>query len=130
MIRDPLADFVTRIRNASSAHNTLVVIPHSKFKLALAEKLEKEGYIGAVSKKGKKINKQIELVLKYEEDIPRIEGIERISRLSKRIYFKAHNVRPVKFGHGTMILTTPKGILTDREARKEKVGGEPILKIW
>jgi small subunit ribosomal protein S8 len=92
--------------------------------------LEREGYVIGATKKGKKTKKYLEVGLKYENKSPRITGVERVSRLSQRLYYKVKNIHSVKYGHGATILTTPKGIMTDREARKNNVGGEPLFKIW
>ena len=93
--------------------------------------LEKEGFLKSVSKKGKKVVKSIEADLVYETDgAPKVRGVDRVSKLSKRVYQKAKELRPVKQGTGMLVLTTPKGIMTGFQARKEKVGGEILFKIW
>ncbi len=113
------------------AGHATVTVPYSEMKSAILEVLEKEGYVEGLSKKGKKVNKFIEIGLLYEEDkSPKITGVERVSKQSKRIYQKAKSIRPVRSHFGTLVLTTPKGILTDKEARTQKVGGEALFKIW
>jgi small subunit ribosomal protein S8 len=127
---DGISDLIVRIKNASDARKESVTIPHSKMKAAILEVLEREGYVKGISKKGKKIHKSIEVGLVYDEYGPRVKGVERVSKLSKRIYGGAKDLKPVKQGHGVLVITTPKGIMTDAEARKAKVGGELLFKIW
>ena len=130
MVTDPIADMIVRIKNAGDARKASVAVPYSKMKLAIAELLHKEGYVKSVSKKGKKIAKSIELELVYEEGRPRVQGFERVSKLSKRVYAKARDIRPVKSGYGLLVLTTPKGIVSDKEAKEANMGGEALFKIW
>lgn len=127
---DPIADFLTRIRNASIVGKDVVAVPHSRIKEDIANLLVKEGYVKSVAKKGKKITKSLEITLAYDEFGPKVKGIERISKLSKRIYQGMRDLRPIKQGQGIAVLTTSKGVITDAEARKQKVGGETLFKIW
>ncbi|MEO8637539.1 MAG: 30S ribosomal protein S8 [Candidatus Taylorbacteria bacterium] len=127
---DPIANFITQIKNAGEAGKETVVLPYSKFKNAITDVLEKEGFIKAQAKKGKKINKSIEITLLYEGKTPKIRGVERVSMPSKRIYYGASELHSVKSGLGRLILSTSRGILSERQARKEKVGGEALFKIW
>ncbi len=130
-MNDPIADMITRIKNAGAIGKASVVVPYSKFKLAIAEVLAKEGFIKSVSKKGKKINKFIELELIYEDgNTPRIRGAERISKFSKRVYSKAKDIKPVRSGYGIAVISTPEGILTDKEVKEKNAGGEVLFKIW
>jgi small subunit ribosomal protein S8 len=130
MVRDPISDFIIQLKNGSTAGKESVTVSFSKLKFAIAIVLEREGYVIGATKKGKKTKKYLEVGLKYENKSPRITGVERVSRLSQRLYYKVKNIHSVKYGHGATILTTPKGIMTDREARKNNVGGEPLFKIW
>ena len=127
---DPIADMIVRIKNASDSRKESVVFPHSKLKLAILDVLMKNGFVKSFGKKGKKIAKFIEVVLVYENGKPKINGVERVSKTSKRIYQKSKDVRKVKSGMGKLILSTPKGIMTDREAKEANVGGEALFKIW
>lgn len=129
-MKDTIADMIIRIKNAGMAEKPSVLISYSKMKFAITELLKREGYIKDYSKKGKKVTKFIEIGLLYEDGKPKIQGIERISKFSRRIYQKAKKLRPVRQGFGTLVLTTPKGILSDKEAKKENVGGEALFKIW
>ena len=91
--------------------------------------LEKQGYVKSATKKGKK-TKIIEIELLYQNDLPRIQNVKRVSKPSRRIYKKSTEIRQVKNGYGSLILTTPKGIKTGIEARKEHLGGEALFEIW
>jgi len=133
MVNDPIADMLMRIKNAGEAGNVVTRIPHSDMKLRIANILQREGYIvGATKKAGKKeVQKIIEVTLSYDAPKqPRIRGIVRVSRPSRRVYAGSTKLIPVNQGHGITILSTPKGLMTDKEARKEHVGGEVICKVW
>jgi small subunit ribosomal protein S8 len=127
---DPLSDMIVRIKNASDSKKESVVFPYSKLKLAILDILQKEGYIKSFGKKGKKVVKFIEVVLSYDGKDPKINGVKRVSKASKRIYFGSKEVRKVKNGLGSLILSTPKGIMTDKMAREAKLGGEALFEIW
>ncbi len=127
---DSIADLIVRIKNGSDAEKETITVSYSKMKASILEVLEKEGFVKSVAKRGKKIHKSIEVGLVYDEYGPRVKGVERVSHLSKRVYGGAKDLRSVKQGHGVLVLTTPNGILTDSEARKQKVGGELLFKIW
>ena len=131
MNNDPVADLVTRLRNAGVVGKATVSMPFSNFKMAIAEKLKDAGYVRAVEKKGKKVRKTLAVVLKYDEKgKSAIQGVKRISKPGRRIYKSVLEIMPIRFGHGALLLTTPKGIMTDKEARKEKIGGEALFEIW
>jgi small subunit ribosomal protein S8 len=128
---DPLADMLTRIRNAGKAKLNSVDIPGSQMKAALANVMKEEGFIR--NYKFIKDNKQgiIRIYLKYgRNESHAIYGIERISKPSRRVYIKNKEVKPVLNGIGISVLSTSKGIMTDKQARQENVGGELICKIW
>jgi small subunit ribosomal protein S8 len=127
---DPIANMIVMIKNASRAGNELVAFPYSKIKFEIAETLLRSGYIKHVSKKSKKGSELIEVGLLYTNDVPRIGDVLRVSKVSRRTYIGVSDLKPFKNGRGAFVLSTPKGILTDREAKKEHVGGEVILSIW
>lgn len=129
-MHDPIADMIIRLKNAQDVGKTSIVFPYSKLKLAVAEILQKTGYIKSNLKKGKKIAKSIEVELVYENNEPKIHGVKRVSKFSQRIYKGAKEIFPVKQGKGIAIVSTPQGILTDREARKANAGGEVLFEIW
>ena len=131
MVSDPVGDFIVRLTNAGAVKHAVVSIPFSNFKLAIAEKLKEAGYISNVEKKGKKIRKTLDVVLKYTpEGLPRIAGVKRISKPGRRMYKAAHEITRVKYGKGSLVLSTPQGIKTDKEARKDNVRGEALFEIW
>ncbi|MEK7575282.1 MAG: 30S ribosomal protein S8 [Patescibacteria group bacterium] len=127
---DSIGDMIIRIKNAAASKKESVVFPRSKKTMAIAQVLERTGFIELFPKKGKKIHKTIEAKLTYVAGAPRFKGAKRISSISKRVYQKIKNVVPVKSGFGNLILSTPKGVLTEKEARKENVGGEALFQIW
>jgi small subunit ribosomal protein S8 len=130
-MNDPIADMLTRIRNAGKAKFNSVDIPGSKLKTELAKVLKSEGFIK--NYKFIKDSKQgiLRIYLKYDENqLNVIYGIERVSRLSRRVYVKGKDVKPVLNGMGISILSTSKGIMTDQKARQENVGGEILCKVW
>ena|SRR3989338_7289897 len=127
---DLISDLVTRIRNGSKARLGQVTLANSKFSSAVLSALARAGYIEFIPKKNGKIGREIEVKLRYEGNKPGIKGVKRISLPSKRVYYKIKNVKPTKSGFGTLILSTPSGVLTDREAREKNVGGEALFKIW
>ena len=129
---DPIADMLTRIRNANTAKHDTVDVPASKMKIAIAEILLKEGYIKAYEiVEGGSFN-QIHITLKYGADKNEkiISGIKRISKPGLRVYADVENMPKVLGGLGIAIVSTNKGILTDKEARKENVGGEVLAFVW
>lgn len=127
---DTIGDFIIRLKNAGAVGHKTVSLPHSKLREAIATKLESVGYLSSVEVKGKDVKKTLEVGLKYEAGKHAISDVKRISKPGRRLYAKVEEIYPVKFGKGYLILSTPKGILTDREAREAKVGGEQLFKIW
>lgn len=131
MVIDPIADLIVRLKNAGAIRKASVSVPHSAFKHAIAEKLRDVGYIKTVEKKGKKARKILDVTLRYDDKGSHIiHGVKRISKPGRRVYKSVLEIVPVKYGHGALILSTPKGIKTDKEARKEKIGGEALFEIW
>lgn len=132
MQTDPIADMLTRIRNAAAIANATVDVPASKFKLALAQLLVREGYLGSVESTSNEAGHAVlRIGLKYG---PRrtsiINEITRVSRPGRRAYAKAKQVPVVRGGLGIAVLSTPQGLLVDREARRKNVGGEVICEVW
>jgi small subunit ribosomal protein S8 len=125
---DPIADMLTRIRNAQSVDKTAVTMPSSKLKVAIAQVLKDEGYIDGFAIKGGE-NAELEIALKYYAGRPVIERIERVSRPGLRIYKGRHNIPQVMNGLGVAIVTTPQGVMTDRKARAAGVGGEVLCYV-
>jgi len=128
---DIISDMLTIIRNAQAVKKETAVIPYSKFKMSIMEILVKEGVVKDAAKRGRKNRRIISASLKYDENgSPAITHIKRISKPSKRVYLPTNQIYFIKRRGGFRILTTPKGVLTDKDARKQKVGGEVICEIW
>ena len=129
---DPIADMLTRIRNANTAKHDTVDIPASKMKLAIADILLKEGYIKAVDVIEEGNFKTIKVTLKYgaNKNEKILTGLKRISKPGLRVYASKDELPRVLGGLGTAIISTNKGVLTDKEARKENVGGEVLAFVW
>ncbi|MEK7106781.1 MAG: 30S ribosomal protein S8 [Patescibacteria group bacterium] len=131
MTSDTIGDFIIRLKNAGAIKKETISVPFSALKLAVAEKLRDAGYVKSIDKKGKKVKKTLDVVLKYDsEGVHIIHGVKRISKPGRRMYRSVYEIMPVRYGHGALILSTPKGILTGKEARKENVGGEALFEIW
>lgn len=132
MVNDPIADMLVRLKNAGEAGKSVVDVPFSGLKLRIANILLEEGFVASVVKNAKKgKGGTIEIGVLFDETKrPRLSGLIRVSRPSRRMYSKSKEIRPVQQGHGIMILSTPKGVMTDAKARKENVGGEVLCKIW
>jgi small subunit ribosomal protein S8 len=130
MYSDTIADMLTRIRNAGSVQHSVVSMPGSKLKVAIADALKREGYIRdySVEEDGHRRNLRIEL--KYLDKEHVITGIERVSRPSLRKYTGYSDIPRILGGLGIVILSTPEGIITGQEARERKVGGEILCKVW
>lgn len=126
---DPIANMLIAIKNAGLVKKATVTVPHSKMKEAIASLLKEEGYIKTYKAEGD-AKKTLEIVLEYKGATPRVTDVKRISKSSKRVYAGVKDIAPVKYGHGLRVLTTPKGIMTDKLARKEMVGGEVLFTIW
>jgi len=126
---DPIADMLTIIRNGYAVRKKTVSVPYSKLKYEILKILKSEGFIEEVKKRGKR-QKRIVVRLRYENDRPAIRGIKRISKLSRRIYLKKDQLYSPKSGYGVLIVSTPKGLLTSKQARKMNTGGEAICEVW
>lgn len=127
---DPIADMLNIIRNAQMAGKAEVFVPFSGIKFNIAQILEKNKFIDRSEKKGKKTAKLINIALKYDNKVPVISGLKRISKPGQRIYLSFNEIKPVRGGYGIAIISTSKGLMTNKEARKQKLGGEIICEIW
>ena len=127
---DQIANMMNMIKNGSRAEHEFIVVPYSKIKESIAECLVKEGFLKSVSKKTKKGFPTLELGLVYVDGAAKVTGVERVSKSSRRVYKGVKEIKPTRNGFGLTVLTTPKGILTDKEARKAMVGGEVLFKLW
>jgi small subunit ribosomal protein S8 len=128
---DPVADFLTRLRNASKAHHDSLSVPYSKLKGTIADILKAEGYISDYKVEDGSVGKQLSVTLKYSEDRKSsIAGIKRVSKPGLRVYAKSDELPKVLGGLGIAILSTSSGLLTDRQAAKKGVGGEVLAYVW
>jgi small subunit ribosomal protein S8 len=128
---DPVADFLTRLRNANSAFHEEINLPYSKLKANIAEILKAEGYIAAIKITDAEVGKNLNIELKYGPNRERsISGIKRVSKPGLRVYAKSTEIPRVLGGLGIAILSTSSGLLTDRQATKKGVGGEVIAYVW
>lgn len=118
------------MKNGSLAGKASVFLPYSNLKHAIGECLKKEGYVREVSKKVKKDQPVLEIELMYEKAQPKITEVERLSKQSKRVYFGMKDIHKVRNGSGLLVLSTPKGILSGKDARREQVGGEALFRLW
>ena len=127
MVTDPISDLLIRLTNASRVGHSSVSLPYSQMKHSIAQILRQEGYVGDVGKNAHSLT----IELRYTQGgRPQIQGIKRISKPSRRMYLGVRDMRPVKRGHGVLVLSTPQGILTGKEAKAKRVGGEALFEIW
>ena len=129
-MNDTIGDFIIRIKNAGAVKKESILVPFSKMKLAIAEVLSAKGYVGLVSKKTKNNFKYLEVTLLYKDGAPVVTGVRRISKPSRRLYESAKNIKRFRRGYGMSVFSTPKGIMSDVDAKKENVGGEFLFNIW
>jgi small subunit ribosomal protein S8 len=131
MVTDPISDLLTRLRNASMVSKPSVSVPHSNFKFDLAKLLKNEGYVSDVKVSGEGVKKSIDIDMKYsEEGMSVISGMNRLSKPGQRVYSSFDKLPRNNGGLGTVIVSTSRGLLTDSEARKRKLGGELICEVW
>ncbi len=127
---DPISNMIIIMKNGSLAGKESVTFPYSNLKNAICECLKKDGYLTDIIKKTKKGQPVLEVKLAYAGDKPKIRDIERISKQSRRVYYGLKDIHKIRNGSGLLVLSTPKGILAGKDARKEQVGGEALFKIW
>lgn len=127
---DPISDMLNQIRTALAVEKPEITVPFSQLKHNIAEILSSEGFLGASKKAMKQEMKSLKITLKYNEGIPAITGLKRVSKPGQRIYAGYAELKAVKGGRGISIVSTPKGLMTNKRARKESLGGEVICEIW
>jgi small subunit ribosomal protein S8 len=127
---DQISDMLIRIKNAQKTGRASIEMPFSKLRLALAKILEREDYLNGAEEKSRKGIKFLQITLKYSENAPAISEIVKKSKSSRRIYIKKDEILPIKQGYGISIISTPKGLMTGKEARKAGLGGELICELW
>lgn len=127
---DTISNFIIKVKNAGNAGLESVSVPFSKLKRSIAEVLKKEGFIKDFQEKTEKGKSVLFISLFSENRAPKIKGVKRISKPSKRIYKKSTEIRSVKNGYGALIISTSGGVMTGRDAKKAKLGGEALFTIW
>jgi len=127
---DKIADMLVAIKNGGNAGKKSVDVPYSGYRMDIARALFQEGYIKSYTQKKLKSGDALEIDLLYKNNTPRITQVKRISKPSRRLYTNAKHIESVKQGFGAVFVSTPKGILTGKQARKEMVGGELLFEIW
>lgn len=131
MITDRVGDFIIRLKNAGATGKQTVSLPHSALLEAIARKLRELGYVSGVETSRTTTGKSLDVALAYDDNgVSRIRGVKRVSKPGRRLYASVREAHAVKNGVGSRILSTPKGILSDVEARKERAGGEDLFEIW
>ena len=131
MLTDPISDMLTRIRNGGKARHKNVQLPDSRIKREIARILQQSGYLRGFESSGEKSEATLLIELRYDNySHPTIEGIQRVSRPGRRVYVGARKIPKVRNGLGVAILSTPKGVMTDRAAREASVGGEVLCEVW
>lgn len=131
---DPISNMLIQIKNAQAVGHEQVSLPFSKVKFRIAEILKGAGYLAEVERKSKKAAKAeheyLYLTLRYQDNEGALNGLKIISKPSRRIYIKAKDIKPVRSGYGLAVISTPKGIMDSKEARKNKLGGELLFEVW
>lgn len=127
---DPISQLTNSLKTAATAGRPLVFVPYSAYKLAVLQALKRANFLEEVRVRGEDTKRAIEAAFALEGGAPRLREARRISKPSRRLYRTAQEVRPVRRGWGALILSTSHGVLTDAEARKKKVGGEPLFEVW
>lgn len=131
MVTDTISNLIIHLKNSNAAGLESATITFSKMKFEVLKLLEKEGYVGKVKEVGKgDVKKVIEVELLYVNKKPVITNVKRVSHFSRRVYIKAKEIVPVKNGYGLLIITTPKGVMTGKDAKAQKLGGEALFNIW
>ncbi len=127
---DSVVDMFNIIKNGQAVLKATVDVPFSKFKYEIAKILEREGYIGKIEKKRRKNKNILQINLKYDKNVPAINAIKKVSKPGQKIYLPYKKINKVKGGFGMAIISTSKGLLSDKETRKQKLGGEIVAQVW
>lgn len=130
MVVDNISNLIITLKNAQTAKHDSVSVADTKMNRAVLDVLKKEGFVADIEKAGKDLTKRLVVTLKYEDGAPAISEVQRVSKQSKRMYAGYKEIKPVRSGYGITVFSTPQGILSDKGARKAKVGGEILFKMW
>lgn len=129
-LQDPIADMLTRIRNAQAVRAETVEIPFSKLKYALAKILEQQGFVKLAEFKGRKPKKIIVVTLKYDDGVPGMVGAQRVSKSGQRVYSPSSEISKRKGRYGLAVLSTSQGLMVEYQAKKKNIGGEILCRVW
>lgn len=130
MVGDPIGDMIIRIKNAVRAGKTAVAFPFSNSRWRVAEILKEAGYLRSLVKKGKRVKKLIEVEVAFVDGRPKLNEVRRVSKPSRRIYRRWHEIKSVRKGAGLAVYSTSRGVLSGSEARRQRVGGEFFFQVW
>ncbi len=130
MVGDKISNLIISLKNAQNAKHDSLTVADTKMNAAILEVLKKEGFVGAIDKQGKDLKKKLVVALKYVDGMPAITDVQRMSKQSKRTYAGYKDIKPVRSGYGITVFSTPQGVLSDKAAKKAKVGGEILFKMW
>lgn len=130
MVGDKISNLIISLKNAYIAGHSSVSLTYTKMNESILSVLRKEGFITDFDVKGKELKKSIEAVLKYVNGQPAVTDVKRVSKQSKRIYITYKDIKPIKQGYGISVISTPEGVMSTKEARGKKVGGEELFRIW
>lgn len=130
MVVDSISNLIISLKNAQDRGLASTRAPFSKLNVAILDVLKKEGFVSDFESKGKDVKKHIDVTLKYQDGKSAISNVKRVSSQSKRIYKSVDQIFPIKNGYGRLVISTPAGVMTDVQARKQNVGGEVLFQIW
>jgi len=127
---DPITDMLNQIRNAQAVARREISVPFSRLKYEIAQILVEEGFLGSIKKILKKNDKVLKITLKYNQDVPAVSTLKRISKPGLKVYTQASKIKAVKGGRGIAVISTSKGLMTNKKAKKKGIGGEVICEVW
>jgi small subunit ribosomal protein S8 len=130
MVGDKISNLIIGLKNAGIADHKVVSFPYTKLNHSILDVLKKEGFIDDFEKEGKDLRKKLNATLSYKEGVSAITDIKRASKQSRRVYIGYKDIRPVKNGYGMSVISTPEGVMSNKEAKKKKLGGEELFKVW
>ncbi len=130
MVGDKISNLIIGLKNAYNAKHTTFELPYTKMNESILEALKKQGFVSDFKQKGKDLKKELSVTLKYKEGEAAVTDVRRVSKQSKRVYLGYRDIVPVRQGYGVTIISTPAGVMTGKEAKTKKLGGEELFKIW
>jgi len=130
MVGDRVSNLIIGLKNAGTADHKVASFPYSRLNHSILDVLKKEGFISDFEKEGKDLRKKLNVTLSYKDGHSAITDLKRVSKQSRRVYLGYKDIRPVKNGYGISVISTPEGVMSDKEAKKKKLGGEELFKVW